>query len=138
MDDAEGLAEFFHAAEVAVVAVSVHSNGNVKLYLVVCIVWLALAHIPGHTAASKHDAGEGVVESIGSGDDSDVLGSTFPDSVIREQFLGFVDPVPELSRPLVDVVEEADGEVLVNATRTDVGSVKAGPGDAFVEFLSFS
>ena len=135
VDDAEGLAELFHAAEVAVVAVSVDPNRDVEFDLVVGIVRLALAYIPWHATASKHDAGEGVVESVGGGDDPNALGSAFPDSVVREQLFGFVDPVPELSRPLVDVVEEADGEILVNATRADVCCVKASARDSFVEFL---
>ena len=84
VDDAEGLAELFHAAEVAIVAVSVHPDWDVEFYLVVRIVRLALAYIPGYTAASKHDAGKGVVESIGGGNDTDALGSAFPDSVVGE------------------------------------------------------
>lgn len=135
VDDAEGLAELFHAAEVAVVAVSVYADRDVKFYLVVGIIRLALAYIPRYAASSKHDAGEGVVESVGGGDDANALGSAFPDSVVREQLFGFVDPVPELSRPLVDVVEEADGEILVDATRADVCCVKASARDSFVEFL---
>lgn len=135
MDDAEGLAELLHAAEVAVVAVSIYPDWDVKFYLIVRIIWLALAYIPRHTAASKHDAGERVVESVGGGDDTNALGSTFPDSIISEQFFGFIYPVPKLSRPLVNVVEEAEGEVLMDAARADVGRVKAGARDTFVEFL---
>ena len=135
VDDAEGLAEFFHAAEIAVVAVPVHPDGDVKLHLVVRIVRLAFAYVPGYTAASKHDAGERVVESVSSGDDTNALGPAFPYSIICEQFLGFVDPVSKLSRPLVDVVKEAKGEVLVDAARTDVGCMKAGAGDTFIELL---
>ena len=36
---------------------------------------------------------------------------------------------------MVDVVEEAEGEVRVHAAGADVGGVEAGAGDAFVEFL---
>lgn len=138
VDDAEGLAELFHAAEVAIVAIPVHSDWDVKLYLIVRIIWLALAYVPRYTAASKHDAGERVIESVGGRDDTNTLGPAFPDSVIRKQFFCFIDPVPELSRPLVDVVEEAEWEILVDAAGADVGRVKTGAGDAFVEFLSFS
>jgi hypothetical protein len=40
-----------------------------------------------------------------------------------------------LGGPLVDVVEEADGEVLVDAARADVGCMEAGPRDPFIELL---
>lgn len=84
VDDAEGLPELFHAAEVPVVAVSVHPDGDVEFHLVVGVVRLALAYVPRHAAASEHDAGEGVVEGVGGGDDANVLGSPFPDSVVCE------------------------------------------------------
>ena len=136
VDYAEGLAELFHAAEVAVVAVTVDAHRDVELDLIVCVVRLAFADVPGDTASSEHDAGEGVVEGVGGGDDAYALGPTFPDSVVGEQFFGFVDPVAELGGPLVDVVEEAEGKVLVDAARADVGCMEAGAGDPFVEFLS--
>ena len=49
---AEGLAEFFHAAEVAVVAVSVYTYWDVEFDLVVCVVGLAFADVPGYAASS--------------------------------------------------------------------------------------
>ena len=138
MDDAEGLAEFFHAAEIAVVAVSIHPDWDIKFHLVVRIIRLAFAYIPGYAAASKHDAGKRVIKSVSSGDDTDALGSAFPYSIICEQFLCFVDTVSKLSRPLVDVVKETKGKVLMDAAGTDVGRMKAGTGDTFVEFLPFN
>lgn len=111
MDDAEGLAELFHAAEVAVVAVAVDAHRDVEFHLVVRVVRLAFAHVPGYARASEHDAGEGEVEGVGGGDDANALGAPFPDAVVCEEFFGFIDAVTELGRPLVDVVEEADGEV---------------------------
>ena len=111
VDDAQALAEFFHAAEVAVVAVAVDADGDVELDLVVRVVGLAFAHVPGDAAAAEHDAGEGVVERVGGGDDADALGPAFPDPVVRQQFFGLVDAVAELGRPLVDVVEETEGQV---------------------------
>ena len=136
VDDAEGLPELFHAAEVAVVAVAVDTHGHVELDLIVRVVRLAFADVPGDTASSEHDAGEGVVEGVSGGDDADALGPTFPDSVVGEQFFGFVDAVAELGGPLVNVVEEAEGKVLVDTAWADVSCVEAGAGDTFVEFLS--
>ena len=98
---------------------------------------MGLAHVPGNPGAPEHDAGEGVVESVGGGDDADVLGAAFPDAVVGEEFFGFVDAVAELRGPLVDVVEEAEGKVGVDTAGADVGGVQAGAGDALVEFLRF-
>ncbi len=135
MDDAQRLAELLHAAEVAVVAVAVDADGDVEVDLVVGVVGLALAHVPGHAGAAQHDAREGVVEGVGGGDDADALRAALPDAVVGQELFGFVDAVAELRRPLVDVVEKAEREVLRDAAGSDVGGVQAGAGDAFVEFL---
>lgn len=129
------MAELFHPAEVAVVAVAVHTHGDIEFDLVVRIVWLALADIPGYTGASQHHAGEGVVKCVGRGYDANSLRASFPDSIVSQQFLGLVDAIAKLGCPLVDVVEEADGEILMYASGPDVSSVEPGTGDTLVEFL---
>ena len=112
VDDTEGLAEFLHTAKVTVVAVTVDTDGDVKLNLVVGIVGLRLADIVGNTGSTKHDTGETHVERIGGVNNSDTLGSGLPDTVVCEQLLGFVNAVTELSGPLVDVVKETNGDIL--------------------------
>ena len=135
VNDAQALTELLHAAQVAVVAIAVNANGDVKLDLVVSVVGLRFPHVPGHAGATQHDAAKGVVECIGSGDDPDALRAAFPYTVVREEFFGFVYTVTELRGPLIDVVEKAEGEVLVHTAGADVGRVEAGAGDPFVEFL---
>ena len=58
MDDAEGLAEFFHAAEVAVVAVAIYTNGHIEFDLVIGVIGLALTDVPVHAASSQHHPAE--------------------------------------------------------------------------------
>lgn len=135
VDDSERLSELLHSAEVSVVAVTVGTDGDVELNLVVGIVRLALSDIPWHTGSSKHDTGEGEVEGLLGGDDTDTPQSLDPDTVVSQHFLGLVDTVAKLSSPLVDVVKKADGNILVNTTGSDVGGVKSGTGDTLVEFL---
>ena len=137
MYDSERLAEFFHAAEVAVVAIAIHAYWDIELDLIVGVIGLAFSHIPGDAAAAEHDAGEGVVESVGGGNNANAFGPADPDAVVGEEFFGFVDAIAELSGPLVDVIEEAEGKVLVDATGADVGGVEAGARNAFVEFLGW-
>jgi hypothetical protein len=135
MDDAQRLPEFLHSAEIPIIAVSVDADRNVEFYLVIGVVGLGLADVPGYTGAAEHDTGEGVVEGVGGGDDADPFGAPDPDPVVGEELLSLVNAVAELGRPLVDVVEEAEGEVLRDAAGADVGGVEAGAGDTLVEFL---
>ena len=135
-DYAQALAELLHPAEVAIIAIPVHAHGDIELHIPVRVIRLRFSNVPGDAAAAQHHAGEGVVERVGGGDDADAFGAPDPDPVVGEEFFGFVDAVTELGRPLVDVVEEAEGEVGVYAAGTDVGGVEAGAGDALVELLS--
>ena len=64
VDDSKGLSELLHSAEVSVVAVTIGTNGNVELDLIVGVVGLALSDIPRHTRATKHDTGEGKIQSL--------------------------------------------------------------------------
>jgi hypothetical protein len=137
VDDAERLAELLHAAEVAVVAVTVDANGNVKLDLVVGVVRLGLADVPRNTGTTEHDTREGVVEGISSADDTNTLGTADPDTVVGQELLSLVNAVTELGSPLVDVVEKTNGKILGNTTGADVGGVETGTRDTLVEFLVF-
>jgi len=61
VDDAQALAEFFHSAEVPIVAIARLADRYIEINLVVGIVWGGLADVPGDAGAAEHDAGEGVV-----------------------------------------------------------------------------
>lgn len=135
VDNAERLAELLHSAQVAVVAVAVLTNGNVEFDLVVGIVGLALSDIPRNARASQHHTGERQVESLGSGNDTNASQSLDPDTVVSKHFLRLVNTVTELGGPLVDVVKDTNGDILVNTTGPNVGSVETGTRDTLVEFL---
>jgi hypothetical protein len=135
VDDAQRLTELFHTDEISVVAVTVGTNGHIKFDLVVGIIRLALSDIPRYTGATQHGAGEGEVQSLGGRNDTNTPQSLNPDTVVRKHLLGLINTVTELSSPLVDVIEKTNGDILVNTTRADVGSVQTGTGDSLVEFL---
>lgn len=135
VDDAKRLAELLHTAEVTVIAVTIDTNRDVELDLVISVIRLGLADIPWDTGSTEHDTSEAHVQSFSCGDNTDALGSELPNPVIREQFLGLVDTVTELGCPLVDVVKKTNGEILRHTTGTDVGSVKTGTGNSLVKFL---
>ena len=135
MNNAEGLTELLHAAEVTVVAVTVDADWDVELDLVIGVVWLGLADIPWYTGTAEHDTGEGEVERIGGGDLSNALGAADPDTVVGEKLLGLVNTVTELGGPLIDVVKETNWDILVDSSRSDVGGVKTSSRDSLVELL---
>jgi hypothetical protein len=138
VDNSERLAELLHSAEVSVVAVTVGSNGNIEFDLVVGVVRLVLADVERNTRTSQHDTSEGKVQSLSGRNDTNTPQSLNPDTVVSQHLLGLVDSVAELGSPLVNVVEKANGDILVNTTGSNVGSVETGTGNTLVEFLHLS
>jgi hypothetical protein len=126
VDDAKRLAELLHSAKVTIVAVTVLANWDVEFHLVVCVVRLALANIPWDTGASEHDTSEGVVQGIGSRNNSNTSGSANPDTVVGQKLLGLIDTITELSSPLVNIIEQTDWDILVDTTWSDICGVKTG------------
>ena len=95
----------------------------------------ALAHVPGNTGTTEHDTREAVVEGIGRSHHTNTNGTRLPDAVVGKHLLSLVDAITELGSPLVNVIEKSDREILVNSSRTNVGGVETGAGNALVEFL---
>lgn len=135
MDDAKGLTELLHAAEVTVVTVTVDTDWDVELDLVVGVVWLRLTDIPWDSGSAEHDTSERKVEGVGGGDLSNALGAADPDTVVGQQLFGLVNAITELGGPLVDVVKETNWNILVNSSWSDVGGVETSSRDTLVELL---
>ena len=135
VDDAKGLAELLHSAEIAIIAITIDADRDVKFNLVVCVVRSALSDVPRDTGATQHNTSEREIESFLGGHNADTLETVDPDAVIRQHLLGLVDAVSELGRPLVDVVQQANRDVLMHSTRSDVGSMETSSRNALIEFL---
>jgi hypothetical protein len=134
VDNTKGLSELLHSAKVSVVTVTVGSNRDIELNLVVSVVWLVLADIEGNTGTSEHDTGEGKVQSLRGRNNTNTPQSLDPDTVIGQHLLGLVDSVAELGGPLVNIVEKTNGDILMDTTGSNVGGVETGAGDTLVEF----
>ena len=104
-DDAYGLAHFFHAAEVAVVAVAVDADGDVEIHLVVHFIRLFLTHVPFHARTAQHDAGKAFLHGALGGDDADADGTLFPNAVVGQEGFECVDVFREAFAEGVDEVE---------------------------------
>ena len=123
MNDPQTLPKLLHPAQIAIIAVAIDADRDVEFDLVIGIVGLGLADVPGDARAAEHDAREGVVECVGGTHDADAFRAPDPDPVVGEELFGLVNAVAELGRPLVDVVEEAEREVLRDTAGADIGGV---------------
>lgn len=90
-DDAEALAHFFNADEVAVVAVGVLAGRDVEIELVVGGVGLGLAEVPGEAGGAEDGAGDGVGLAVGGGEDADAFEAVDPDGILGEEAFVFVE-----------------------------------------------
>ena len=85
------------------------------------------------TCTPQHDSTAAPVDSVLCGDDADVNSSLLPKPVVCYQILHLVQPLTELGDELVDVVQQADGNVLVDSARPHVGGVHPGATGSLVE-----
>mmetsp|Transcript_50842 Transcript_50842/g.132162 ORF Transcript_50842/g.132162 Transcript_50842/m.132162 type:complete len:291 (-) Transcript_50842:410-1282(-) len=132
-DDANRLAHLLEAHEVAVVAVALGAHWHLELELGVDLVRLCPPKVPRDSGAAEHDATEAVVESVLSGDHSDIDKALLPDAVAGEQFLDLVEAPWERLSPRVDVLAQPERQVGRHATRPDVCCVHARAGYALIE-----
>ena len=84
VDDAKRLTKLLHSDEVSIVTVAVDTDRYVEFNLVIGVVGLRLAYVPGDTTATKHGSREAVVESVSSGNNTDVLCAALPDAVVGQ------------------------------------------------------
>lgn len=123
VDNAKRLSELLHAAQIAVVAVAILADGNVKLDLVVCVVGLTLPDIPGHARTAQHDTREGVIEGIRGRDHTNPLRPANPNTVVCQELFGFIDAITKLSGPRIDIVQETERNICLDTTRTNISSM---------------
>ncbi len=133
LHDAERLAHLFHADEVAVVAVAVLADRNVEVVVLVAVVGLALAQVPGHARAAHHHAREAVGERLFLGHHADVDVALLEDAVRGHQAVEVGQHLREGLAPAGDVGDQGWGQVLVHAAGTEVVGVQARAGRSLVE-----
>src|SRR6185312_9612544 len=113
-DDAVGLAHLLDAHEVTVVAVAVLADRDVEVDLVVHLVGLLLAQVPGDSRAAQHRPAEAQRERALRGHDADADGPLLPDAVLGEQRLVIVDALREALGEVLDEIEQRPLPVLVH------------------------
>uniref|UniRef100_A0A8W7PRP2 Uncharacterized protein n=1 Tax=Anopheles coluzzii TaxID=1518534 RepID=A0A8W7PRP2_ANOCL len=133
VDDAERLAHLLHSAQVAIVAVALGADRHVELDQIVRVVRLRFAQVPLDAGTAQHHAAEAVVQCVLGRHHADVDGTLHPDAIGRQHVLHLVQPLAELGRKLVDVVQQPERQVLRYAARPDIGGVHARPRHALVK-----
>ena len=106
LHDLGRLAHLFHADDIAVVAVAVLADGDVEIHLLVALVGLRLAQVPGRAGAAHHHAREAPGPRVRELDDADVDVALLEDAVLGEQGLEVVAHFEERIAERVDIVDE--------------------------------
>eukprot|EP01137_Pigoraptor_chileana_P034030 Opistho-2@25945 len=125
VDNAQRLPHLLTADQIAVVAVAVAADRNIKLHAVVHIVGLRLADVPGDTRCAQHGATEAPVHCLLCGHNTNIDETLLPDAVACEKFFSFVNARAELLNKLVNVLHEADGHVQGDAARPHIRRMHA-------------
>jgi hypothetical protein len=135
VDNTERLPEFFHTAQVSVVAIAVDTDRDIELDLIVGIIRLALPDVPGNTRSSQHDTGEREVKGLSRRYDAYTSQSLDPNTVVCKHLFGLIDTVTKLGSPLVNIVKQTNGNILVDTTGSDISGMQTCSGNTLVELL---
>ncbi len=133
LHDLRRLPHLLHADQVTVVAVAVLADGNVEIHLRVALVGLRLAKVPRRAGAADHHAGEAPLPRVVEADHADVDVPLLEDAVAGEELVDVVDHLEERVTEGADVVDQLLRQVLVHATRAEIGRVHAAAAGTLVE-----
>ena len=78
------------------------------------------------TCTSQHHPAATPVDGVLGGDDPNVDSSLLPKSVVSDEILHLVQSLAEFSDELIDIVQEPDGDILVDPARPHVRCVHPG------------
>ena len=78
------------------------------------------------TCTSQHNTTAAIVDGVLGGDDTNVDSPLFPKSVVSYEILHLVQSLAEFSDELIDIVQEPDGDILVDPARPHVRCVHSG------------
>ena len=125
-DDRHGLTHFFHAAQVAVIAIAILADRNLEFEFVITFIGLCAAQIPSEAGATRHDARETPIKDVLFIDDADIDVALFEDAVFRQQAVHIDHEFGhELVCPRLNIFNKASGQVLVHTTGAEISRVQA-------------
>ena len=127
------LAHLLDAHEIAVVAVAVLADRNVELHLVVDVVGLRLAQIPGHAGGAQHRPGEAPVERILRRHHADIDEALLEDAVLGQQLSMSSSTSGNVSAQAAMSSSEPGRQILMHAAGPEIGRVQPRAADALVE-----
>ena len=131
--DAHGLAHLFHADDLTVVVVAVLAHRDVEIHLLVALVGLRLAQVPGGARAAHHDAREAPFPAILERHDADIDVALLEDAVADDERVEVVEHLEERVAESLDIVDELGRQVLTDAAGPEVVGVHARARCALVE-----
>merc|ERR550534_2937446 len=133
LNDPETLPHLRHPHEVAVITVTIAAHGHVKVDQVIGVIRGGLPDVILDTCAPEHHTAAAPVDGVLGGDDPDVDGSLLPQPVVGHHVLHLVQPLAELGDEFVDVIQEADRDILMYTSWSHVGCVHSGSAGSLVE-----
>src|SRR5262245_11507153 len=131
--DAHRLPHLLHPYEIAVVAVPVLADRDVKIERGIALIGLCFAQIPSGAGTAHHDAGKAPPPGVCELDHADSDVALLEDAIFRQQPLDVVANFEERIAERPDVLEKLWRQVLVHAPDAKIVRVHASARGAFVK-----
>src|SRR3954449_132045 len=125
LHDTDRLAHLLHTDDLAVVVVAMPADRDVEIHLLVALVGLRLAQIPGGARAAHHHAREAPGPRVLERDRGDVDVALLEDAVADDELVEVVADLEEGVAERPDIVDELFRQVLVHAAGAEIVGVHA-------------
>ncbi len=135
--DAHGLAHFFAAHEIAIVAVTFRANRNIKFVLFVAAVWTVFAQIKSHAATSQIRTSDAVRKCVFLRNHANVDGAIEEDFIARQQTKRLFEDRQKLIAERVHPIDPTVRHIASDTTDAGVTGCKARTGQFFKKFVQF-
>ena len=129
LDDVHRLVHLAYTDQEATVGIAGGLGDNLEVVGLVAAVRLRLAEVVWQTSGTQDRAGDSEGHAAGEVEETNLDGATHPDVVVDQQVRGVLETLAQQRKCLGDLVDATLGDVLSNATGTDVRAVHAQAGD---------
>src|SRR5207248_9594831 len=127
------LAHFFHATEIAGIAIAVFADRNIKLEFRIAFVGLGFAEVPSSTRAAQHDPREPPSPSIVQAHHRNIDVALLKNTILREQDFQVVAYLEERVAKIPNVIDKFRWQVLMHAADAKIVGMHPRAGGALIE-----
>ena len=123
-DNRNGLAHFFHAAQIAVITVAIFTNRNVKLKLVIAFIGLRATQIPSQARAAHHYTAKAIFLNVVFCHDANICVALLENPIFCQHRVDVLQNPWEGLGPFFDIIQQSIWQILMHTAGAEIGRMQ--------------